>query len=291
MQEYLMREFGIDENTSATIVITLLIAALGIAINLVYQFSSKLIKRWQRRRIFFISVKRYSHQISKQAIGYSQTADKFTFENQEGFGFTRTDLFPSQVLSDLGYKETYEACFSGIENTLKCKNKLRLKAFNKIWECVHSTDYLHNKSFDGMDKFIEQYNTTNTARNVALTAHQKYWEPIILATDGETVERNIGTYLQGCDRVHVEWQNTEKRTRPDIVQRKLVLPLRIHNRKYKAQEIAQVMNYNLLTASAEYENQRTLLRGNKRQFKIYACTFRYWGRVTSKSSKILKCFG
>lgn len=289
MQEYLIREFGIDENTSATIIITLVIATLGIAINLVFQFSSNLIKRWQRRRIFFIAIKRYSEQMLRQATGYSKTADKFKFENQERFGFFRIDLFPSQVLTDLGYKETYEACFSGVENVLRCKNKLRLKAFNKIWECIHSTDYLHNKSFEGMEKFIEQYNTINEVRNKALIAHQKYWEPIILAADGETVGRNIGTYLQGCDTIHVKWQNTEKKTRPDVIQRTLVLPLRIHNRKYKTQQIAQTMNYNLLTASAEYENQRMLLRGNKQQFTIYACTFRYWGRVTSKSRKILKC--
>lgn len=231
---------------------------------------------------------RYVSQLKLQSDAFLRTSKTIRIENDNGFEFKRATIFTSSTFERIGYQSAFLAFFGGFENVLPlCKSK-RIRAFNKIWDIVESNEFLYSRSIRDMDYFIEKYNEYENKRNDAVDAHRMFFDNLVTQFSGQTVPNSLANYLQEIDRITVDWQNLEDRTRPDRVHRHLVVALRILNRKNSAIPFAVKMNDNLLNESYQYNNMKNLIRNYNTQFFIYHRSFRSSSRVVLMAKKILK---
>jgi hypothetical protein len=289
LQRYLHSNFNIDENTSATIIITISIFIAGIVIQQILSMSSGIIKRKRIRKLFAINVKNFVNEVKKQEEAYLKTSESFKFETGLIFSFTRSPIFSHKSILEMGYQISYESFFYGIENIFKFKRDKKLKAFRTIWSSVHSVDYWHDKTFTEINKFQEKTDEFNNRWNNAIGSHRQFIDSIMAEVNGQLLQKELGVYLKEVDKIHLNWQNLPNRTRPDILNKNLIIPLRILNRKHQ-NNISLKMNDNLLAAGIEFQNKRNLFNAQKDLFSNYARSFRLNYRLTRISIKILNNF-
>lgn len=288
LQDYLLSNFDINPNTSATIIISLLVFFMGIAFQRLIALYIGYNRRSKVRQIFFIALKNIIDQLIDQSEGYLKSSKSFSFEKEFNFTIIRASLFSASSLQSLGYEKTYEALFTGVENFFSCNQRVRLKAFNKVWQTVKAVEFWHDHSFSDINRFNDRYNSLNERRGNALEEHRKLVENILIPLQGKLLPEIEGKYLQKVDDIHFEWQKIPDRTRPDITHRQLVLKLRILNRKNSSIPLANKMNANLLEASILYMDQSSLLKAKRDQFHAFYRSFRYYSRICKVSGKILE---
>ena len=195
-----------------------------------------------------------------------------------------------ELVNQIGYKDTFDSLFSGFENSFNkcCYTKAKTRAFMKIWETLNNIEFWENKAFHDFDSLLNRYNDYNNRRNNALENYRKMIEPIAQQVNaGRGVPERIALYLQALDKINVVWQRCDKRTTPYVAHKKLVIPMRILNRKFSDLPLANSINDHLLQASFYYDNMYHLLKVYRKQYAIYAASFRYNYRVTERAIRIL----
>lgn|GEM_PF-4741408 len=273
--DFLVTEFQIDKNVAVSTVVTLFIFCSGIIINQIIKAITLFNSRRRTRNLFQILIDQLSRSIRLQGRDYGKIADQFTFKSYNRFTYKRAEVYTLDILYDTGYQRLFDAQFLGFENYFQTDKDLKVKAFNKVWETLNIISYWHEKSFEGINDFLKDYNKHNDNRNEAIENHRILLAPIFQALNGQNVNPTLASYLVEIDNITANWQTVADRTRPDIVHRKLILPLRVHNRKHlKSITIALKLNQDLLDASEHYINQRNLLKAQKEQFKTYSMIFR-----------------
>lgn len=287
IQSYIESIFGVDSNTSATIIITLLVFLIGIIVQRFFLLLNMYFERRKIRKFIKISFAEFEAQVRKQSKEYEKSAETFTFDKETNFEFKRATISTLSSLNSIGYIRTYEAFFNGFENIIKCRLGLKLKAFNKLYDSVKSVEFWHEKSFNESSGFIDKYNSFNERRNSALDKHRRFLDPIMFSIKGKDIPIDIVKYLQKVDQYHFDWQKLKDRTRPNIIHEQLVEKLLNLNRENQDIEIAVRMNDNLLVASIEFQNQKSLLKAQKEQLQSYARSFRQYYRLCKEVGKII----
>jgi hypothetical protein len=260
LHDFLVDYFGIDKNTSATIIITIFVFGAGIFTSLMVDF----FKTWYRRRMLQEVLKLdFAKSLNKQGNIFAETAAQFNFDRQGPMEISRVEISQISSIKEIGYDQSFQAFFYGIYNlALFGRRKLKLKSFNKLWDSISAISYWHEKAVKEFDSYIEQSNVYNQRRNTAIDGYRKLIEEVFASVNGNRVPPPLATYLASIDAIHVIWQGLPNRTLPHIVQRKLVLPIRILNRKHQNLPIVNNINTYLLEASIHYENQRVRQTGS-----------------------------
>ena len=286
--KYLECNWGIQADTTATILLTVSIFLLGLLATEIIKFVSRLQNRITTRQVFSAFINGVVKQIAIQKKAYYKTSLQFTFESERDFVVSRATI--AQIDNrGLDYASIYSAYFKGLENLtiIKKKKLLKVKAFNKLWESLDTIAYWHKRSFDDMDFFRSKYESYNDSRNESLDEHRRLIEKVATTFDGKQVDRPFGEYIQSIDKITVSWQAEPDRTRPDKVQRKLVVPIRILNRRNGKIALARHSSDILLLTSMHYENMYNLLKLYKFQYFDYGRIFKNSQRLLNKCLKIL----
>jgi hypothetical protein len=288
LQEYLNKTFNIDDRTSATIIITLFVFVLGILVNQLLKVISDFLKRKNLRKIFLLNLSELEKRALKQSHEYKSSSEQFSFTYTENFNLQKIDISQLIILKELGYKDTFNAFFSGIENWFKFKNLYR-KAFNKIWDAIFAMDFWQGISLE-MNHFNTAYSAYNEKRNLALQAFQTLLESKINTENLNHQDSNIAGYYRSLNIIVSDWQRLPKRSRADIIHRNIVLKVRIINRKFEKFNIPIIVDFNsfLLEASLQYQNIRLLYKVYNDRFTSLSILFRKHSRLINKGHLILK---
>ncbi|MFT4526026.1 MAG: hypothetical protein ACI85F_002188 [Bacteroidia bacterium] len=274
LQTLIRSYFNIDTGTSATILITLTVFILGFLIQWIARQIEKYLNRKNQRRNFNRTTEVLSKQIRKQAEGYFRSTETVRIDKKEEFYFAAVTLYPVRLFEDIGYQECYTAFFTGPENLYGAFKSRKIKPFNKIWETIYAVDKWHEKTLVQFEGFVVKYNELNDLRNLPVNSHRKFIDGLIPEKARIQSDPSLKNYFNEVGKIHVNWQNQLERRRPDIVHRKLVLPLRILNRKYPDLAMARKMNDNLIPASSAYENQWRHLKVYRKQLFLYFVMFK-----------------
>ncbi len=293
---YISCNYDVKNDTAATITITLFVFVTGFLINTIIKNIGNYFGRKKTKRIFEIALGSFLQQIEKQSAAFLKSSESFTFENEGNFVSKRIQILPISSISEIGYKNTYEAYFSNFRSNilfLFCKNKMNLKleAFNKIWEAIHSIEFWHNKSFENMDFFNNTYNLYVERRNEAIENNRLYFEKMMAATQNvQNVPQEIKDYTKKVDDITAAWHNLPKAANELVAHEKLIMPLRELNRKNQNLFLANQMNGVLLKATQEFKNQQNLLATFQEQFKSSSDLFSSYHKSTLESLESLKSF-
>jgi hypothetical protein len=280
IQEYLCNVLEIDGNTSATIIITLIVFGIGQFFIVVASLYKGFVARANIRRMFRTILAEAAKMCRKQANVYSKASDMFRDKNNKIFEIRRSEFYQLELTNQIGFDKTYEAIFSGFENFIVNLffKKRRLKIFIKTWEFLNLIEYWEQVAFNDANSTVDSYNKYNQDRNAAVWNYQQAIESLLLQFQLKGAPGEVAAaYAEDIDAVHLAWQKLPNRTQLTTIHRNLILPARIVNRQYiKAVEFIHPINSHLLNASHHYENIHQLFKAKQDQFHIYSSSFKYY---------------
>lgn len=286
---FLQDYFGVNQDTSATIITTLLVFIVGFILTVLSRAILAYLKRRSTRLLILNFITNYCDQIENQSKGFAKSSEQFRFKDKSNYtmrirAFTQLDLGNSQV---------FEAFFTGIENIV-CKKEsrnLKRKAFNKIWEILSSVEFWSKRSIDDLKLFNERNDNHQDLRNAAIDQHRRLFERVMIETQNQTTNsKDFFEYLTLYDKVISDYQKLPNLTFPKVAHENLVLPLRKLNSSYGKMGflIALDLNDPLMTASHQYDNLENLLNEFRKLFLDRSWQFRGYRRYLQKSVAILK---
>jgi hypothetical protein len=275
--------FGIDPDTSATILITLFVFVSGLIITAVASYIAGLINRNTRREIMRLNLIDFAKQLDTQAHSYRRFSRQLNVKNYKTVTFSRSDISQTSNLKVVGYENMYNAFFH--LPTWPNRSK-KLKAFSQIWQIIEVVTYWQQKATEDYEQFLPLYNEYNQRRNEAVSEYFDFIRPILISANKKVIDAGYAEYLSAVDAIHVAFENGGKTTLPHVIQEKLVKPLRELNRKYKNEISARMIGL-ILSLDVAYQNQRNLLRVKQRQFFFYFLLFNAKRRQLNLIARIL----
>lgn len=284
--EFINELFSIQNETSATIVITLTIFILGFILTGVMNIIRAYNSRKSIRNLFIDLLIEVSKTALKQADYFKSFEDILSIENKDFFRLKKTPINHLDNLSKLSINAFHEAYFTGFENIF-CR-KIRQKAFNKIWIHISSLSFWEEKHHNELKDFINKFNSYENKRNDELETWRKISDQLIYMAQQQNVEGKLREYFTKYDKIVYTWQNAGQNTHYFVVQRDLIEPLRKLNREYKELPFVLTLTNPLLGVTSGYENLVSLLNVNKITYHSHYQSYKNSGRIIAKAIKILK---
>jgi len=285
--EFINSTFNIDNNTSATIVITLTVFLLGFIISWLKNSIKSLLKRNRIKKIFLDLLKEITETASKQSAFFKDFYESLYIENEDkAFRLKRIPINHLENIQKLNINSVYEAFFSGIENIFNKDTKR--KAFNKCWLHINSLNYWEYRYPEEIQSFISKFNVYEEKRNDALEKWRVVSQEIFhQATKGE-IPKELAEYISRYDKIVYDWQTNGMNTHYYIVQNELIYPLISLNREYKQFHFVLLITNILLEVTNYYEDLVNTINFYREGFKIYYHTYRSSSKVLEKALKILE---
>lgn len=281
MQDFVNHFFEIDNNTSATIIITISVFLIGILINLFLSFIQKVIERKNIRRIFLMNVKALEKNVRDQSVEFKKFSDQFCFEYTENLNLKIINFPQVQIIKQIGYGLSYDAFFKGLENIFVSKSSF--ETFNEIWETVYFLESWKDHS-NIIKDFNASYKEYNFLRNKALAEFQKSVESDLTIGNINSKIPEISNYYTQANEILISFQKLNRRI--DMVQNMLVQRFLELNRVSNHSKIPMIVhyNYNLLEASLNFENLKNLIESYK---SLY---LKLTEALLKRSNKLNDCF-
>ncbi|UAY52739.1 hypothetical protein [Ferruginibacter albus] len=303
IQTFIEKYFSVSHDISATLIVTLLTFALGFIITGIVSVISKYLTRRTVRKMFLNALISLNKTVKAQEQSLSNTIRAINFEENSQWLYQKADFYQLRAFKEIGYIQSFNSLFNGFENYLilrsKQKKNLRRHAFNKMWSILNSIEFWSQTAFEDFYKFEERYNEFGDKRNSAIEELRKAWEQIFISATKAQLQQQLPlhpayeNYLNQLNNIIVEYSKipTIKRVGPYITNRKLILKIRILNKKAARAGIAlpflHEFNDKCMVVSSHYIDMEYLARNVKIQYAEYKWSFYTFSRVIKKIAKIL----
>lgn len=281
--------FGIDDNTAATIIITLSIFILGYVVNGVNNLIVAYIRRRNYRRIFSDIMETVAREIGRQSEMFLTSAASFNIENSGDYIVKTITITHMDNIDKLDFKDVYNAHFTGVENLFV---GLKLKAFNKTYNNISLVKGIEDKLAQRVNFFNGKLDEYQSKWDEHLGLLRQLLDNIVVEQNGQQLPREVADYFEGMDRIVRAWQLLPNRLEYSIMKRQFIDRLLNHNREHQAlrfqgNPILQ-MNTLLLNVAHDYENLAKTLQVYSDEFTHNYYLYRVSHRVINKAIKFLK---
>lgn len=280
LQNLIIKYFNADENTSATIIITISIFFIGV----LFQFGSSQVKKYfikrVRRNTFKEIVRNLSIVIKKQAENYSKTSKSFSIETLGNFYLTKNVLGHIDSFNQFDYNQVYESFLYRIN----CKPQNTRKLISKIYEHVKVSNVIDVKFDKDIDTFLEKINSyehhwfenTETARKIIVELSD-----YVSQKGTKYFQADYIRYIKSMTQLFADWKLFENRTDIFICYTNLIKPLLDIN-KAKTDCNRNLID-SLLAAENDYENIVRLLDLYSRHFNNYSFSYKCSAKILELS--------
>lgn len=264
--DFIHANFGIGNDTTATILVTIITFVIGFIINELIAAIKKFYQRRNHKQLLKLNLKNLLKGIYKQAIEYEKISNQLTIEHNGSFHFQINSIAATKIFYYLGYRNLYEAIFSGLENIRFINKTHKRTAFNHIWETLEFLTLFHESSFNMNKEFFELNAHINEQRNQSLGNAMKIIEEFRLVLHGTPIPTNLGEYFVAIEDIILNLRNQENHTNPKIIQESFVEPVLQLNRtnvdlikEYRAILKPVELNAELLESEIRFTNQKNLI--------------------------------
>ncbi|MBO6659169.1 MAG: hypothetical protein JJ909_00720 [Roseivirga sp.] len=242
-------------------------------------FIKKLIERKSTRTLYRQIIKETIKKTKVQEKVFLKNIENLTFENLRLLTQNRIEYYQLEIIKEVGYQKFYSSFFSGLENIPRLFNRAKkLKAFIRSWEILNQIEFIRNQGYEKITFMGDKYNQHDLERSKVLKEFRRYTDSLALKVNGKHFDPLTHQYLDSLFTTIGLWQQTMDR-RPHIVNRKLIVPIRILNRKHQNLNWSSEINDLLIEASYRYENMSHVLKTGRRQYSIYVASSRYFHRT------------
>jgi len=278
--EFLNDTFGIHNDVSVPIVISLLVFIVGGVAGLIFNSIKNYLSR-RRQRISFRNVinevKLSSKRNSKNILLFYPTLNE---RHTDTWKLIYSRISYLEVASKLDYSLIYNS-FSSLFIFRTSKN-IRAKSLNKIWAVLGNLKFIESLVEENYKTFITEFNLHENKYGEYLEELRKHHDNQIQNTQGKTFPKPIADYFMAQDKIWVDWQKEINPTFYQVSYTKLVKPLLDINRS--SQNIPYILEQNniLLPATYEYNEIVSKLKNYREVFLNHFHNYKNAGRIIDK---------
>lgn len=279
IQQYIIDIFKIDENTSATIIITIIVLLIGFLITWFVKIFNNFFIRRNNRKVFNNIITSISKSAEKQAQNFFISLECFNIKYADNFIIKIEAITHLETFANIDFNNIYIALLNGFENFFNKKKKR--KYLNKAFSYIYSLKKIDDRYQKDLRDFIIKYNEYEDKRNESIEKFRILADNLFQSLNGRKLSDIDSPYFKKLDNIIFEWQKLNNRTHLYISQKGLIEKCRNLNKDYPSIPIILKFNDYLLNATHQYDNIINILNVYKNLYKSYYHLYR-------NSSKVLK---
>lgn len=198
--------FGIDNNTTATILITISVFLIGLIFQALYHIIVNIIKRSRYRSMFIHLLEEISKSSYKQGEFFKDFAKTLDIKYVGHFNLNTATLSYLSTYEKLDFEILYSAFFHGIENLF---SRRKLKAFAKAHTALSKTVGIENKYPEDLKNFITKFNGYEDKWNDSIEMVRQGFEGIFaqIKQTPQIVQNSLeARFFTEMDKIIYGWQ-------------------------------------------------------------------------------------
>lgn len=281
--------FGITNEVSAPIIITILVFITGGLFNFIYNE----IKYWQEKKEVFEVFKTMLGKIvldceikEKQTKKFYETLNS---DHKSHWTLSYTRINYLYTVFEFNYKDIYQAFESNKKFT--CNKRIKQKAFHMIYSNLDNLKYFESFIKPDIEKFITDFNYHHVKYKEALSSFNEIMDELRFNLDGIRLkygENPLHDYAIETDMLWKEWMKIDEKERVHFktTYEMLVEPTIIINRNFILPFILE-MNKHLMESKTQYIEMEAILNRAYLTFEGHNFNYRMSRRILKKCLQII----
>lgn len=289
IQKFIEQLFNIDSNTSATIIITIIVFALGYIFTSFGKMINKYYIRKANRKLFIKNLETLINSLKKRREVLQIQLGYLNVETFNVVPSSKIQFFQIAILNSMTYKETFECFFMGNENIL-CSSKtvkLRNKCFIKVWENMSNIEFWENNMYEQMKPAQEEINRMNEILAKPLTEMRILYNELLSNLDNPAIQLLEKEFLIEVKSIIDTWLIQKNIDHGHTVNEFLSKKFNSLPNKYEKIPSSRQLKEHSVLASYWYGNIVLINESIQKALKDYDASLRYFMRSTKVIIKVL----
>lgn len=291
--DYLNNYFGITNAISVPIIVSLIVFIIGGISKLLFVSINNYISRFQIRMSFVNIIVEIIEKCRKKTKHLKTFYPTLSIENNEDWVMKFTKV----TYLELAHQQDIKTIYNTYRLHFKYRyhQKLKFKAFNKIWSYLEDLKFYENRILTDLEKLIKKFNEHETAYYNHLDKLREENDKLLQPLLGKRLEDlqlpyNVFEYVKARDKIFFGWQKIGEPNRrlKTILYSKLVKPLYDLNLKNQEVELTIPQNTILLSAIHEYEQMKKIMIVSNKTFYEYYIAYKTSYKALERCLKIIK---
>lgn len=290
IQKFIEQLFNIDSNTSATIIITVIVFSLGYIFTSFGKMISKYSVRKANRKIFIKNLETLNNSLKKRREVVEIQLGHLSVKTFTVIPVSKIQFFQIAILNSMTYKETVESFFTGIEN-ITCNQKaekLKNKCFIKVWENMSNIEFWENNMYEQMKNTQDEINRLNEILANPLTEMRILYTELLSNLNNSTIQTLEKEFIIEVKAIIETWVIQKNINHGHTVNEFLSQKFISLCNKYEEVPSARQLKEHSVLASYWYENIILINEGIQKSLKDYDTSLSYFMRSTKIIIKALK---
>ena len=214
MVDLINNYFGIGNDVSVPIVVSLIVFVLGTFFQVVYKYIVRLLDRKNQRSVF--------KSILKDTIRLVRASENNTFDLRSKIRFDYSDAnwdfkhTPIYTIDSDTFNVNYAKVYSSFKRTfIFCNKKLKREAFRKIWEIFSLLKFIDGKKADDFHQMVDRYNAYKREYDSNIQRYKDQFDDFAIKNRGVKV-KNVDEMVGLLDEVWKKWEEGPEDTRTHV---------------------------------------------------------------------------
>jgi len=292
MIEWLNNIFGIENNVSVPILISLIVFLIGGLASYIFNKVREFSSRVRTRRIFYSLLHGVIINLKIKEKHTYKFYPEIRINHEGGWYLPYTTISYLETFFELDFNDIYFSFRKKFYWKL-CSKKIRYRAFNRIWSILRNLRFFEAKLEQDLEKMINRFDSFHKEYGINLEEYRKYHDDLSRNIEGMEIpksELTLYNYLMAQDKIWLDWQQLDekKRTSFFITYNQLVKPVLELNRKNSDLPITQEADDLLLACTHQFIEMENTLNIYQEIFKQYYRTYREAHIILEKCLNIIK---
>lgn len=288
IQKVIESLFNIDSNTSATIIITIIVFALGYAFSSFGKTISNYHLRKVNKKLFIKTLETLIDSLKKRREVIDIQLRHLTIETFTAVPISKIQFFQISILNSMSHKESFGCFFNGFENILNCNKKFRNKCFIKVWENMANIEFWENNMYEEMKSAQEEINGMNETMGIHLRDMRILYKELLAqlnhSTNINSLEKQFLTEVKSIIDIWVTQKNS---VHGHVVNEFLSKKFISLGNKYQSISSARKLAQYSIDASYWYGNIVLINQSLQVSLKNHDHSMKYFMRSTKVIIKVL----
>lgn len=291
LQKWINDIFGINNEVSAPILITLAVFITGGLVKLIFDQINAFLKRKSYRNTFYSIVEEIIKDCGKKERQIQGLLPTLNIDHKSHWTLSYSKLKYANQLFNL----PFEIIYGAYEKIFfcQCKKAIKRKAFHEIYSLVENVNYFDSYIRSDMEEFIQIFNRRHDMYNQALASFNTLRDNFSFQIQGQTFTKGAGgidDYAIEANEIWKKWLELDEKERVHykITYDYLVKPLLAMNKKFNGLGFTLEQNVHLLECSAQFVEMENVMKRVSMTFENHYYNFRITKRKLKKCLDIIK---
>ena len=291
--EFINELFGIENETSAPILITLLVFITGGIIGFIYNRIKLYRQRKDLREIFRVMINEIINDCGTKERQTKKFYPTLTTEHREHWSLSFTRINYLNTVFELEFHQVFQA-FESFINWSWSDRKLKKEAFHKIYSNLDNIRYFEEFIKPDIEKFIIDFNSHHVKYKDSISNFNEMvdglrfdLQPTLPLISGRS---SIDDYAIETEKIWQKWLAIDEKERVHYktTYDMLIEPTLTLNRKAFGLHFTLEMNKHLMECKTQIIEMENILKRGHLTFKNHSFNYRSTRRILQKCLEILK---